>query len=918
MSSDTAPPPTEETLAARLEASRQETDAQRASTNRVFVSYSRRDLDVAQRLVAALRRHHIDVWIDQEDIPKTAIWREEIAAGIEACDNFVFLISPASIASQPCRDELEHAVGLNKRIIPVICKDVRPADTPPEIERRNWIFLRPVDDFEEGIDELVQALTLDLDWVRMHTALLERAIEWDRGGRDSSRLLRGSQLREAESWQAQAGSGKEPQPTALQLQYILASRRAQTRFQGRLIGALVLVLIVVSVAAVVALIERSAAIQERNTAQSKQLASSAVSVLGTDPELGVMLAAEGMRHADTQQAEDALRQSLYESHVRISLRGHRGPVERVAFSPNGRYLLSISDDHTARVWDWRKHRTLVVLRSGKDAFGSGSFSSDGRTVLTCGLDGTVRIWNWRRGTSPVVLNEGNPATACIFAPGDKEIAVGRKDGLVDIWDLTRRHVVATLRGHHGQATSLSFDHTGTYLASTGYDDQYIAWNWRQGRIIDRNSGPSSAATFGPHTTIVAVDNGLGISLWDARDHSFHKNLQGHLGPVTSLQFSPNGESLLSSSHDGTARVWAWYYQYTVEKLAATMGAVESAAFSPDARWIATGSDDGVVRVWQAPTVLEPVQTVWGTSVAFSNDGRYVFTGYGHAPIEVWTVAGGRPVRTLPGSSVGADSLAVSRDGTYLLAGSNDGTARIWNWRTGRLVRILRSGGKVRGAVFSRDGHSVVTVSSTSVVIWDWQKGTVGGRAPTNMDLSSVAFAPDGRHWATGGGQGQIEISSWLGMRIMHLRLPDVDNSLVYDVRFSPNGRYLVAAYQDDRARVWDWRRKRVVATLAGSVGAIYRASFSPDGRYVLTSSLDRTARLWDWRRQQDILTFDGNDAWVVDAEFSPNGKTVALTDGSVDRVIACDMCGPASSLLPLADRRITRGFSATERRTYLP
>src|SRR5205085_11432532 len=106
------------------------------------------------------------------------------------------------------------------------------------IEQLTWLFLPERDDFVAGFRSLVQAVTTDLDWVRMHTYLLQRAVEWQKNGHERSLLLQGHMLRRAETWQAGATEGKQPPPTPLHAQYILASRRAQSLRARLTVGVL--------------------------------------------------------------------------------------------------------------------------------------------------------------------------------------------------------------------------------------------------------------------------------------------------------------------------------------------------------------------------------------------------------------------------------------------------------------------------------------------------------------------------------------------------------------------------------------------------------------------------------------------------------------------------------------------------------
>jgi hypothetical protein len=213
----------------------------------VFISYSRRDKEFIRRLHEALLAQKRDVWVDWEDIPPTADWRAEIRTGIEATNAMIFVISPDSVRSKECRVELELALENNKRLIPLMYRTVTdPADQQlmhPALNSHNWIMLRDEDPFEAGLQTIFKAMDTDLPYVREHTRLLVRAREWDAEKRDSSLLLRGSDLVEAETWLA-AGLQAKPAPTQLQNDYIRASREAEIARSRRLLFGVVAALLV--------------------------------------------------------------------------------------------------------------------------------------------------------------------------------------------------------------------------------------------------------------------------------------------------------------------------------------------------------------------------------------------------------------------------------------------------------------------------------------------------------------------------------------------------------------------------------------------------------------------------------------------------------------------------------------------------
>ena len=148
------------------------------------------------------------------------------------------MLTPDSIAYEVCGKEKTHAAANNKRLVPIVHRDVAADNVPKSLGELNWIFFRESDDFEEATGKLISALDTDLKWVRAHTRLLTRAIEWNANGRNNSFVLRGDDLRSAERWLAEAGAQKERQPTALQTEYIIASRKAAARRQRIALGAI--------------------------------------------------------------------------------------------------------------------------------------------------------------------------------------------------------------------------------------------------------------------------------------------------------------------------------------------------------------------------------------------------------------------------------------------------------------------------------------------------------------------------------------------------------------------------------------------------------------------------------------------------------------------------------------------------------
>src|SRR5215468_6423914 len=242
-------------------------DKQEPRPQEVFISYSRKDKEFVRRLDAELKRRDREAWVDWEGIPPGDTWEKTIYGAIESTHTFIFVLTPDSIGSEVCGKEIAHAAANNKRLVPIVYRDVVADIVPKSLGELNWIFFRESDDFNEATDTLVRALDTDLKWVRAHTRLLTRAIEWEANGRNNSFVLRGDDLRSAERWLAEAGAQKDRQPTTLQTEYIIASRKAAARRQRITLGAVTLGAVVAIVLAILALIQRGEARKQEGVAK---------------------------------------------------------------------------------------------------------------------------------------------------------------------------------------------------------------------------------------------------------------------------------------------------------------------------------------------------------------------------------------------------------------------------------------------------------------------------------------------------------------------------------------------------------------------------------------------------------------------------------------------------------------------------
>ena len=457
----------------------------------VFVSYSRKDLAAAHPLVAALIECELETWIDWEDIPPTADWKDTIREGIESSDGFLFLLSPDSVQSKVCREECELAIRNGKRLIPVVVRDVNPDQVHAALAKINWIYCRQQDDFAKAIEKLLSAIRTDLEWVEFHRQLQVKALEWERG-LDQSLLLRGKELQEVEERLAGAGQ-KDPQPTDLQRDYVLKSRQAADR-QRRIttvistVGIAILALLAVvawvqagratasaqkeqaastlavsnaqmaqaaSTLAVrnemTAVANETEAKRQAQLALSRQLAAQSGSLLRENYPLALLLSAEAYNLSDTAQAQSSLLQGLqYNPQLLSLLRGHPGGITDAVFLGDRELLASADDLGRLILWDVsnpRAARPFQPPHTDITAVASLVASPDGKSLAYHDLEGTIHLWDVSDPDAPRAIQsiEGTGSLKLAFRENGTELISGSQDGTLTTWTRSSTGVFAQAR-----------------------------------------------------------------------------------------------------------------------------------------------------------------------------------------------------------------------------------------------------------------------------------------------------------------------------------------------------------------------------------------------------------------------------------------------------------------------------------------
>ncbi|MBC1276107.1 TIR domain-containing protein [Nostoc sp. UCD121] len=531
-----------------------------------FISYSRKDKEFVKKLYEALKQQKRDIWVDWEGIPSTADWRKEIYEGIEGADNFIFIISPNSVVSEVCGEEIEHALKHNKRLVPIVWQYVEGVD--PELAKINYIFFQESNDFEEALQSLLKALDTDLAHVKQHTRIIVRALEWDQKKRNNSYLLEGSELEEAEQWFTQ-GAGKKPLITPLQQEYIGESRKAQkVRHRTRFI-ALTSGLVISIGLAIVAVINWKQADDLRVKAQKSELQAliSASDARFTSNRNTIDALIEGLKAGkqlkeliqakvdiplqQQQKAIEVLGQAVYWVRERDRLQGHSNYIQSVSFSPDGEAIATASGDNTVKLWN-KQGRLLNTLKGHPDQVLSVSFSPDSQILASASYDGTVKLWK-KDGKELKTFKKLNTGIRAVsFSHDGKILASGGDDGIVRLWNIQGQEL-KMIEGHTGIIYSLSFSHDDQILASASYDRTVKLWNkdGKQLKTLEKQDSTVTSVSFSSDDTLASASLSGRVKLWnpDGKFLSTLNRSETQSSPIYSVSFSPDGQTLTTANND---------------------------------------------------------------------------------------------------------------------------------------------------------------------------------------------------------------------------------------------------------------------------------------------------------------------------------------------------------------------------------
>jgi WD40 repeat protein/serine/threonine protein kinase len=590
-----------------------------------------------------------------------------------------------------------------------------------------------------------------------------------------------------------------------------------------------------------------------------------------------------------------------------ALEGHSAAVRAVRFSPDGRLLVSGSQDNSVKVWDVPTLKTLKTLRGHAGWVRSCAFSPDGHNVLSGSHDHLAKVWSIdgyeeiRVLQGRVLEGHADSVLAASFSPDGRRILTASRDRTARAWDRDTGQELHTYEeGHEFLASNAVFYPNLQRLLTSAVDNTVRGWDVSTGTqtMWFEHTGRSAALALSHDAKLILTGgDDKSAKLWDGETGKLVRSLPEHSADVTAVAFAPDDRTIFTGDNNGRGRLWSVDGR-ELARLNGHTRKVVAAQFTPDGQRVLTASGDNTVAQWNVADGRELPELVLKhpkavTAMAVSPNGQIAVTSCADGEVRIWNLDRAEAVGALDDPSDYVSSVAISGDGRLALtASTKDRTVRVWDMATrhelavparggqaGAFLDLKVLGGVVWSAIFSPDDAYVLTVGGDGARLWNLATAEERISFTPHGAVAAASFSPDGTRVVTGSWDNSAKIwNAETGQSV--LKLEGQHTGYVNSATFSRDGSKVLTASDDRTACLWDLSTAKVLGVFRGHKDRVRSAVFSPDGMKIATASSDKTARIWDVAGEKTLLTLRGHVWPVLCVAFSADGNY--LMTGSED------------------------------------
>ncbi len=617
------------------------------------------------------------------------------------------------------------------------------------------------------------------------------------------------------------------------------------------------------------------------------------------------------------------------------LAGHDEAVYSAAYTPDGKWIVTVSFDETLRLWNAKTGEAVRTMTGHQGLVVSVAVSADGSRIASGGLDRTIKLWDVPTPdpTGQIVEN-GKPLAAVAVSKVGKWYAFAGDDKVVRLWNVETGKVEREITGHEHPVTELAFRPDGQQLASADASGVVRTFNPADGTalaVVGAHAGPVTGLAYAPNGSLLVSAGQDGYVRRWPNQFPAARQVVGHTANVTRVRISPSGARLVSASDDKTVRLWNFADGKPLKTLDGHGSRVTTVAFTYNSAQVATGCDDKIARLFDANNgnlvKAFPAMPDRVTAVAVHPNNQEIAVGDAKGNVKVFKTADATEVRALVGHTAAVTGLVYTPNQSQLVSASADKSVRVWAAADGseqrkldlptplaalavsgdsarlavggddKVVRTFQIGdgkpllelaghaGKITDVEFSRDNQRIVAASDDGIAtVWDRNTKLPLQHFPLPKGAATASFHTDHRTVAYAGAAKEIEVAT-LSATFAHV----ADEKGVNDLAVSSNSAYHLTAGESGTVKMWNLGNGTLTREFAGPTAAVTGVGFTPNAAQVAAGARDKSLYVWNLSGQMQYEV--KSPVEIERVAFSPDGKKLVAV-GSDQTIRSYDPAPP--------------------------
>jgi WD40 repeat protein len=610
--------------------------------------------------------------------------------------------------------------------------------------------------------------------------------------------------------------------------------------------------------------------------------------------------------------------------------GHSGKVE-ATFSPDGKKILTLGDDGTAKIWDANAGYMMADLMGHKTAINTAVFSPDGSRIITISDDNIIKVWS-NTGDFLHTIEIGKEILSCFFHhDGQNLIVIFHHDLLTErsAWSLSSGKQLFTISeseihlpdGKKGTAPPiLAYSADGKLIAlAEGFHASpdtmiIVLLDALTGKRLDTLEGivpDFSSFEFSADGKFIAAQcrksvarNGLYLMRWELSTRKLRQTFSSEEPIVQEYRFIQTISNkaliviLASDEENGLITTWDFSSGGQLHKIQVPDRRSVSYRFGPgNLTLLITNDKTHSTQLWNLLTGQAMTSTIHANEYVYgwqdqskklpAKNSKY-FAAFDGTMLRIWDLSSGKQLHTLThGAKI--KSVEFTEKDKAVFVTDADNRAYIWDMASGKLIRSIRPAEDIGIIQLSPNLRylAVTTKDSTKnrqeddptqiVSLWSMTTGDLSCSFEIKGDKIKIRFIPGSESLVVEYtiGENENPVSELRDIKTGKL-LTDFRGKAAYinTAIFSPDANSILTTSNDPSARIWDARSGRLLFALKGHSGILHSAQFSSDGKQIITASDDSTAKVWDVATKALLRTLSGHGDAVIAARFSENGNYI--------------------------------------------